>query len=643
MLKDTRLRGACQALDCLSRGFSVNFRDSMRIPDSIVDEIRSASDIVDVISQYVPLKKRGKNYTGLCPFHQEKTPSFSVSADKQMFYCFGCAKGGNVFTFVMEHDKVSFVEAARTLAKRAGIAIPEESPDDIEQATENEKLFNACRLAAEQFTKNLFDSVEGKLALEYFRHRGFSQETITRFSLGYSLNAWDALARHLERAKLDAGAFERAGLILRREDGTAYDRFRGRAMFPIFSPSGRIIAFGARKMRDDDPLGKYINSPETPIYDKSRSLYGLFQARESIRSEEFAILVEGYADLISLFQAGCENVVASSGTALTEEQIRLIGRYTRAVTLVYDADSAGSKATLRGVDLVIEGGLDVRVVSLPGGEDPDSFVRKHGGAEFKKLLAGAVSFIDFKAAFFRDQGLLATPEGKTRAVRSIVETLARMKDELKRTFFLKSVAEKYDLYESVLYRELERIMGKQPGRQRSESGRVEGTQAVSEATLQVPRTPLPPVAEQDLLRLMLLHGDEAIRFIFSHITVEHFTHPLSRAALAILLPLQEKGGELLDHVEDPVLKGYIAGLMSSRYEISKTWAEIGSAPDEADPRKVAEDGIMRLKVEEVDRRIEEASRRLKSAEVRGEGIESYQQEVVALQKEKIALRSKGVT
>jgi DNA primase len=612
----------------------------MRIPDSIIDEIRSASDIVDVISLYVPLKKRGKSYTGLCPFHQEKTPSFSVSADKQMFYCFGCAKGGNVFTFVMEHDKVSFVEAARTLAKRAGIALPEESAEDSAQATENEKLYNACRIAAEQFTKNLFDSVEGKLALEYFRHRGFAQETITRFALGYSLNAWDALARHVERAKLDAGAYERAGLTMRREDGTAYDRFRGRAMFPIFSPSGRIVGFGARKMRDDDPLGKYINSPETPIYDKSRSLYGLFHAREAIRAEEFAILVEGYADLISLSQAGCENVVASSGTALTEEQIRLIGRYTRAVTLVYDADSAGSKATLRGVDLVIEGGLDVRVVSLPGGEDPDSFVRKNGGAEFKKLLSSAVSFIDFKAAFFRDQGLLATPEGKTRAVRSIVETLARMKDELKRTFFLKSVAEKYDLYESVLYRELERILGKDRGR--PEPGRVQAAQAPSEAAVQTARPPLPPAAEQDLLRVMLLHGEEAISFVFRHVTVEHFTHPLSRAALAILLSLQEKGGEILDHVEDPALKGYIAGLMASRYEISKTWAEIGSEPDVADPRKIAEDGILRLKAQEIDRRIEEAYRRLKGAEARGEGVESYQQEVVALQREKSALRGKGL-
>lgn len=619
----------------------------MRIPDSIVDEIRTASDIVDVISLHVPLKKRGKNYTGLCPFHQEKTPSFSVSADKQMFYCFGCGKGGNVFTFVMEHDKVSFVEAARTLAKRAGIVIPEETSEDAALATENEKLYAACRIAEEQFTRNLLESVEGKLALEYFKHRGFSQETVTRFGLGYSMNSWDGLARHVERTGLDAEAFTRAGLIMKREDGSGnYDRFRGRAMFPIFSPSGRVIAFGARKLRDDDPLGKYINSPETPIYDKSRNLYGLSQAREAIRAEEFAILVEGYADAISVFQSGSENVVSSSGTALTEEQIRLLGRYTRAVTLVYDADSAGSKATLRGVDLVIEGGLDVRVVQLPAGEDPDSFVQKQGGSEFKKLLARAVSFIDFKAEFFREQGLLSTPEGKTRAVRSIVETLARMPDELKRTFFLKSVAEKYDIYESVLYRELERILGKTPGRGRVEpaSGRAPGGAAVEGEPRAHP--PLPPAAEQDLLRVILEHKGEAISFIFSHVTVEHFTHPLSRAALAIILGQPDDSWDpvvLFDRVDDPALKSYLASLLASRYEISRTWAVIGSEPDVADPRKIAEDAILRLKTEELDRRIEEAYRRLKAAGAHGEGVAKYQEEMLSLQKEKLALRGKPLS
>jgi DNA primase len=617
----------------------------MRIPDSIIDEIRSASDIVDVVSVYVPLKKRGKNYVGLCPFHQEKTPSFSVSSDKQMFYCFGCSKGGNVFTFVMEHDKVSFAEAVRTLAKRAGIAVPEETYEDSVQATENEKLYTACRTAAGYFADNLFASVEGKLALEYFKHRGFSEESIRLFSLGYSLNAWDGLAKHIEQAKLDLENFERAGLIMKRDDGSGfYDRFRGRAMFPFYSPSGRVVAFGARKLKQDDPLGKYINSPETAIFDKSKNLYGLFQAREAMRAEEFAVLVEGYADLISVYQAGIQNVVASSGTALTDGQIKLIGRYTKNITLVYDADSAGSKATLRGVDLIIENGLDVKVVQLPEGDDPDSFVRKNGGEAFRKVLSGAASFLDFKANFFRGQGLLSTPEGKTKAVRSIVETLARMKDELKRTFYLKSVAEKYDLYESVLFREVEKILGK-------ESARVRYVQRRDEVAPIPPENPLPPApdlpplpppAEQDLIRVMLLHQSEAVTFILGQITAEHFTHPLSRSALDLILAQRGDSWDpavLMDGIRDPALKNFIAGLLASRYEISKRWASMGSEPEDPDAKKIAEDAIIRLRTQELDRRIEDAYRRMKGAESRGEPVIDIQQEVVALQKEKLRVKT----
>jgi DNA primase len=349
----------------------------VRIPDEKIDEIRNASDIVDLISSYVSLKKRGKNYTGLCPFHKEKTPSFSVSPGKQMFYCFGCGKGGNVISFIMEHDKVSFLEAVRALADRVGISLPSDSPGDADKSTEQEALYALCREAQARFQHNLLESVEGKLALEYFRHRGFSDETIRLFGLGYSLNSWEDIAGMVRGKGLSLDQADRAGLLVRREDGSGfYDRFRGRAMFPIVSTSGRPIGFGARKMREDDPLGKYINSPETPIYDKSRVLYGLFQAKEAIREREFAIMVEGYADLISVYQAGTRNIVASSGTALTEEQVQLLSHYTKRITLVYDADSAGSKATIRGVDLIIARGLDVNVVELPTGEDPDSFVRK---------------------------------------------------------------------------------------------------------------------------------------------------------------------------------------------------------------------------------------------------------------------------
>jgi DNA primase len=616
----------------------------MRIPDGTIDEVRSASDIVDVVSAYVPLKKRGKNYTGLCPFHQEKTPSFSVSADKQMYYCFGCGKGGNVFTFIMEHDKVSFVEAVRTLAKRAGIVIPEEGMEDRAQATEFEGLYSACRVSAAYFVENL-QTVEGKLGLEYFRHRGFSEETIRRFGLGYSMNGWDGLVKFAEREKLDLTVLDRAGLVLRRDDGSGYyDRFRGRAMFPILSPTGRVIAFGARKLREDDPLGKYINSPETPIYNKSRVLYGIYQAREALRGQDCAILVEGYADLISVFQAGIENVVASSGTALTEEQIQLIGRYTKNITLVYDADSAGSKATLRGVDLVIENGLDVRVVTLPEGEDPDSFVRKNGPDALTKLLNTAVSFLDFKAEYFRSQGLLATPEGKTKAIRSLVETLARMNDDLKRTLFIKSIAEKYELYESLLYRELEAIKGREVTRarfaQRLEVEQGTPTAPPPPAEVQIPRDVPPP--ERDLVKVIIENGAPVLDFVLTHVRPDSFTHPLARQAVDMLLAhgaAEWDPATLVDQIQDPRLKDFVANVLFSRYEISRGWAAMGSKPDEPDQWKIAEDSILRLKDLELDRMINESFRQLKAAEARGEPLGTYQQEVQRLQREKKELKS----
>ncbi|MGH2568688.1 MAG: DNA primase, partial [Bacteroidota bacterium] len=325
----------------------------MRIPNEKIEEIRAANDIVEVVSAHAPLKKRGKNFVGLCPFHQEKTPSFTVSADKQMYHCFGCGRGGNVFTFVMEFEKVSFVEAVRSLATRAGIAIPE-TETQYEQSGEIENLYNACRFAGLHFYTNLLQSDEGKAALDYFHRRGFTDETIRTFGLGYSLNSWDGLLQKAQEEGIGTDYLVKAGLVRTREDGSLYDYFRGRAMFPIFSTTGRVVGFGARKLRDDDPLGKYINSPETPVYNKSRVLFGLFQAKDAIRAENNALMVEGYADLISLYQAGFQNVVASSGTALTEEQVQLIGRYTKDLTLVYDADSAGSQATLRGVDVVLQ-------------------------------------------------------------------------------------------------------------------------------------------------------------------------------------------------------------------------------------------------------------------------------------------------
>ena len=613
----------------------------MRIPDSKIDEIRSASDIVDVISAFVPLKKRGKNFTGLCPFHQEKTPSFSVSPEKQMYYCFGCGAGGNVFTFVMEHEKVSFVEAVRTLAQRAGINIPEEGTEDRAQATENEALYDACRSAGLFFYDNLVKTIEGKLALEYFHHRGFSDATIRKFGLGYSMNAWDGLVKFAEQEKMDLTLLEKAGLVLRRDDKSGYyDRFRGRAMFPIFSTSGRTIGFGARKMREDDPLGKYINSPETPVYNKSRILYGLFQSKEAIRAKEYAILVEGYADLISVYQAGIENIVASSGTALTEDQILLIGRYAKNITLVYDADSAGSKATIRGVDLVIENGLDVKVAELPQGEDPDSFVKTHGGAAFQKLLDGAISFLDFKARLFQAQGLLSTPEGKTRAVRSIVETIAKMKDELKRNFFIKSVSEKYDIYESVLFRELEKLLahkGAQFERQRDVISSTPQTTSRERFTAPSGEIYAP---ERDLLKVILENGDAMAEFVFTHVKADAFAHPGVRQIVTLIEEHLDAGrawdaNALVNETKSDDLKRLIADVVFNKYDISKGWGEV----EEPDPKLVAERAILRLRGENIDLQINETFRRLKEAETKGESVTVFQQQIQALQQEKKELKS----
>jgi DNA primase len=621
----------------------------MRIPDDKIEEVRNAADIVDVIGATVRLKKRGRSYVGLCPFHQEKTPSFTVSADKQMFHCFGCSKGGNVFTFVMERDKMTFVEAVRFLADRAGIRLPAEGSENRDGETEQEQLLEICRLAGLHFQQNLLHHGEGQLALEYLRHRGFTDETIRKFGLGYALNSWEDMVLFARREHLDAALVEKAGLLVRREDNTGvYDRFRGRAMFPIHSAGGRTIAFGARKLREDDPLGKYINSPETPVYNKSRVLYGLFQAREAIREKEFVVLVEGYADLITVSQAGIENIVASSGTALTEEQIQLISRYARKVTLVYDADSAGSKATLRGGDLIIERDLDVRVAALPAGEDPDSFVRKHGGKEFSALLEEAETFVDFRARQLHAGGFFSTPEGKTEAIRSLVGTIARYPDELKRTFYLKRIAQEYDVYESVLLREMEKLTGRQPAHHRfSRKQDVAQDSSPRHVPAAVVRKdqPVPP-AERDLLRLVLEHKGVMLRYIFSRIDKDLLTSPVVRQIIEAVDGHEEGGepwepGTLVDELGDQEAKQLVARLLMPQHELSKGWREMGTDPPPPDPYAIANDCIDLLHQQQLDERIDGVYHAMKDAELRGEEITSFQEEILGLQKQKRGLKQRS--
>ena len=426
-----------------------------KFPPEFIEQLRSSVDIVEYIGQFVQLKKRGKNFIGLCPFHSEKTPSFSVSAEKQMYYCFGCGKGGSIYKFLDEFEKLTFPEAVQRLAERAGIPLPKIHNDE-QEISETEELYEILRRTAKHFHDQLVHSNEGEFALEYLHKRKLSSDTIRKFGLGYAPRNWEFLVGKFREENISLEFAEKVGVIKKRDDGSYYDTFRGRVTFPIFNTMGKVVGFGARKLYDDDNLGKYINSSETPVYNKSKILYGLNFSKDAIREKENAILVEGYADYLSLFQTGIENVIASSGTALTEEQIQLLSRFTRTVTILYDADTAGSNAALRGVDLVLAKSLDVRIVQLPEGEDPDTFVQKFGKEEAEKRISNAISFIDFIADSFLSRGKFSTPEGMTEAVRSIVQSIAKIPDEIKREFFIKRVSEKYAIRESTLLLELEK-------------------------------------------------------------------------------------------------------------------------------------------------------------------------------------------
>jgi DNA primase len=595
----------------------------VRIPPEKIDEIRNAADIVDIIGSVVKLKKRGKNFLGLCPFHTEKTPSFNVSQNRQMYHCFGCGVGGNVFTFIMEYEKVSFVEAVRSLAEKVGMTLPQYNTEqDTAAASEQEQMYQLYRAAGLFFYSSLTETSEGKFALEYLKQRGFSGETIKAFGLGYSPGSWDALIKHAQEKGFPAEMLEKAGLARKRNDGTYYDYFRGRAMFPIFSSTGRVVGFGARKLREDDPLGKYINSPETPIYNKSRILYGLYQAKDAIRENDFVILVEGYADLISVFQAGIKNIVASSGTALTQEQIQIIGRYTKNITIIYDADSAGSKAAMRGVDLILSNDLDVRVASLPEGDDPDSFVKKHGGDAFKKLVDKSVSFIDFISEAYERQGKLSTPEGQAQAVRTIVQSIASMKDELKQNFYIKQVAEKYKLYESTLLRELEKLRGETRKREYVQQ-QFSSPQEESSGQQYESRSEHIPAEERDLIHAMLDGGNALTESIFHHISVEDFTHPRSRTIASLLKHHTDHGtridpSELVNEVDDPFLKQFISELIFSKYHIGSDSERGGVDTAQGDPGKIASDSLRVMRRNALSRMMKENQRVMKEAIRRGE-------------------------
>jgi DNA primase len=425
-----------------------------------INKIMDTARIEEVVGDFVSLKKRGTSLIGNCPFHNEKTPSFHVSVTKGIYKCFGCGKGGDAVHFIMDHEKYSYPEALKYLAQKYNIEVEEQeqSPQNIEANNARESLYVVSLYAANYFANELWTGEQGRaIGLSYFKERGFREDIIKKFELGYSPDQWDALLLSAKAAGHKEEYLERTGLSVRNDKGKVYDRFRGRVMFPIHNFTGRVIGFGGRTLKTDKNVPKYVNSRESDIYHKSNVLYGLFQAKKAIREADNCYLVEGYADVLSVHQANIENVVASSGTSLTVEQIRLIGRFTQNVTILYDGDAAGIKASLRGLDMILEEGLNVKVVNFPDGHDPDSYMHKVGAGAFKLYIENnRKDFILYKAdILLKEAG--TDPIKRAGIIRDIVESIAKIPDDIKASVFIRECSRLLQVEERMLLTELNKM------------------------------------------------------------------------------------------------------------------------------------------------------------------------------------------
>ncbi len=489
-----------------------------------VDKITETARIEEVVGDFVHLKKRGTSLIGNCPFHGEKTPSFHVSVSKGIYKCFGCGKGGDSVRFIMEHEKYSYPEALKFLAQKYNIEVEEtvETPQDIEAQNARESLYIVSQFAANYFEEQLWNSDEGKaIGLSYFKERGFREDIIKKFNLGYSPDVWDALTQNALKNKHAESYLEKTGLSIKNEKGQLFDRFRGRVMFPIHNFTGRVIGFGGRTLKTDKKVAKYVNSPESDIYHKSKVLYGLFQAKKAIREQDNCYLVEGYADVLAVQQAHIENVVASSGTSLTIEQIRLISRFTQNVTILYDGDAAGIKASLRGLDMILEDGLNVKVVSFPEGDDPDSYMHKVGAGAFKTYIEeNRQDFILYKANI-----LLAEagkdPIKRAGIIRDIVESIAKIPDSIKAAVFIRECSNLLAIEERILLNELNTMRTTKLKKNTSSARQstyqdappenlfAEDAEVASVANV-VDTTTTDDLQEQEIVRLLLSFGHELV-------------------------------------------------------------------------------------------------------------------------------------
>lgn len=430
------------------------------IDQPTIDRILDAANIVDVVSEFVTLRKRGVNYVGLCPFHDDKTPSFYVSPAKNICKCFACGEGGTAVHFIMKHEQLSYFDALRYLAKKYNIEIHERELTDKEKQirSDRESMLIVNAWAQKYFTTLLHGHIDGKtIGMRYFAERGFREDTIRKFQLGYSLEQRDALYQAALKSGYKKEYLEKTGLIIAYEDGRVNDRFRGRVIFPVHTLSGKVVAFGGRILKKEEKTAKYVNSPESEIYHKSNELYGIYFAKQAIVKADRCFLVEGYTDVISMHQSGVENVVASSGTALTHGQIRLIHRFTDNITVLYDGDAAGIKAAIRGIDLLLEEGMNVKVVLLPDGEDPDSFARSHSASEFAEFIKqNETDFVRFKTKLLLEEAG-NDPVKRAALIGDIIRTIAIVPDNITRTIYIRECSAKMEIDEQVVLNEVNKI------------------------------------------------------------------------------------------------------------------------------------------------------------------------------------------
>ncbi|NMC39013.1 MAG: DNA primase [Bacteroidales bacterium] len=476
-----------------------------------VERILDAAQIVDVVQEFVQLKKRGVNYLGLCPFHNEKTPSFTVSPSKEIFKCFGCGKVGNSVNFIMEHEHLTYPEALKYLARKYHIEVVEKerTPEEIEKQNERESLLVVTAYAARQFEENLLRSDEGiSVGLAYFKERGFRHSTLKKFEIGYSFEQRDAFSKKALEDGHRLDFLIKTGLTIQHEE-RMFDRFSGRVMFPIHSLSGQVLGFGGRILKADPKSAKYLNSPESEIYHKSRILYGIYQARKAITQEDRCYLVEGYTDVMSLHEAAIENVVASSGTSLTQEQVRLIKRFTPNITILYDGDPAGIKASIRGIDIVLEEGMNVRIVLLPDGEDPDSYSKKVSNEEFLKYIKEhETDFIRFKTRLLLDEAS-NDPVKKAVLVKDIVRSVAVIPESITRTIYIKECSTLLEVPEPVLYNEVNKLRQQKSFQERNKYPGPEDLPVPPVGTVKTVRpVTISFYTEKEIIRLLLKYGSE---------------------------------------------------------------------------------------------------------------------------------------